>query len=202
MAYFGFNQEAQVTTGNVRTTQDLYDSTALPTGPQIISSVQVSKGAKNTLGQAYYEYDATSGFWTKYRYCTFSSSDTTAVIAYPAPVFWVDEYNSVVTGLMSESITTTQQSIAGWMMPNTTDLTTLTLANLKTSFVWVAVGGFVKNAASAASVTLGDWLIGSSGAWVPVRVASGTASGYRLAAYATAAVAGTYYNDIFIVLET
>lgn len=196
MAYFGFNEQTQITTQNVRTTLDLYNASLLQTGPTASSG-----GAMNTLGQAYYDYDPTYGFWTKYRYVKYKSTDATAMVGYPAPVFWTDEYKTTVSSKMSEGLPATQQSLAGWLMLNTTDLSTITLALLQSNYCFIAVGGFVKAGASAASIVKGDWLIGGATPWVPVRVASGTPTGYTQGAYALSNVSSSK-SDLFIVLES
>jgi hypothetical protein len=200
MAQYGASlQTAQVTTGNVRTTIDTYVATGTITPYQ-------PNGARNPVGMKYYDNTPSTtypnGLPAAYRYVRYSSTANAAVIAYPGPVFWTDIGKTTVTSTMSEGLTATQQSLAGWLMPNSTDISGLTAAILNGNWVWICVAGVVLNAASAASIAKGDFLIGSSGAWVPVRVASGTAPTYLLGALALADVAGSYYNTIDVKVES
>ena len=124
--------------------------------------------------------------------------------AYPAPVFWVDEQLTTVSDKMSEGFTATQQSLAGWLMVNTTDLSTATITLLNNngygSGVFICVAGFVA-AGYASTANAGDWLIGGATAWTPVVVAGGTATGYKVGAYALG-TASSSNADIFVTVES
>ncbi len=200
MAQYGSSiQTMQITTGKARTTLDTYVASGTPTP-------YLPNGAKAQLGAAYYDNTPSTtypnGLPAKYRYVRYNSTANAAVSAYPAPVFWSDKAHTTVTSTMSESLTGTQQDIAGWLMINSTDLTTLTATILNGNFVWVCVAGLVTTAASAGSTAAGDWLIGSATAWLPVLVAGGTQSGYKYAAYALEAVSVNVTNNIFVICES
>lgn len=201
MAQYGSSiQTMQITTGKARTTMDTYVASGTPTP-------YLPNGAKAQLGAAYYDNTPSTtypnGMPAKYRYVRYNSTANAAVIAYPGPVFWTDKARTTVSSTMSEGLTGTQQDIAGWMMINSTDVSTLTAAILNGNFVWICVAGLVTVAASAASMAAGDWLIGDgSTAWLPVRVAGGTQSGYKYAAYALEAVSVAVTNNIFVICES
>lgn len=213
MAQYGASyQSMEIFTGNPRTVLDplVANTYSAPTG-----AYEPPYGQLNNLGASYFDNTGKAtlngtvtftpfGVPTKYRYVKYLSTDTTAVKGYPSPVFWVDEQMTTVSDKMSEGYTTTQQSIAGWLMVNSTDLTTLTITILNNSGngsgVLIAVAGFV-SAAGAAAAGAGDWLIGGATAWTPVVVASGTSTGYRQAAYALTA-ASSNQADIFVTVES
>lgn len=211
MAQYGYSSQlSEVFTGNVRTVMDpLSASTSF-------TNLNPPVGALNPFGTVYMDNapSATlngtvtklpSGIPSKYRYVKYLSTDTTAVKAYPSPVFWVDEQMTTVSDKMSEGYTTTQQSIAGWLMVNSTDLTTLTITLLNNggngSGVFICVAGFVSNA-NVVTASAGDWLIGGATAWTPVAVASGTSTGYKQAAYLLVASVSNAAADIFVEVES
>ena len=182
--------------GNPRTTMDVYSTTPGPYPPY---------NQKAQLGAEYIDNTPSTTYpWgvpAKYRYVRYNSTANAAVVAYPAPVFWTDEGHTTVSSTMSEGVTATQQDLAGWMMLNSGDQTSLTAAILNGNFVYICVAGLVLGAASAASIVAGDWLIGGATAWTPVRVASGTATGYKQGAIALTAVSSSK-SDIFVVVES
>ena len=161
MAQYGSAyQTLEIFTGNVRTVQDLLAATSVggTTAINYTANAAYPNNQLNYFGSVYYDNDPSvkiagtltacpNGVPSKYRYVKYLSTDTTAVKTYPAPVFWVDEQMTTVSDLMSEGITGTQQSIAGWLMVNSTDLTTLTITNLNNSGngcgVLICVAGFV-----------------------------------------------------------
>jgi hypothetical protein len=210
MAQYGYSkQSTEVFTGNVRTVMDvLTSSTNYAAGP--------NQSALNPFGQVWADNaqsaklegtltQTPNGIPSKYRYVKYLSTDTTAMKAAPAPVFWVDEQMTTVSNKMSEGFTGTQQSAAGWLMVNTTDLTTATITLLNNngygSGVFICVAGFVAGA-YVVTGSAGDWLIGGATQWTPVNVASGTATGYRLAAYYLQASVSNANADIFVVVES
>ncbi len=198
MPLYGQSQQSmQVTTGNFRTTMDAYQAST------VVQPYQPN-GAKAIVGGAIYDDTPSvtypNGILSKYRYVRYNSTANAAVVAFPAPVFWTDEAKTTVTSTLTESISATVQDIAGWLMPNSTDISGLTAALLNGNWVWICVAGYVKGGAAAAG-SAGDWLVGSSGAWVPVVVASGTNTGLRKAAYLMANAAASI-ADIFVTVES
>lgn len=182
--------------GSPRTYMDVYTTVPGPYPPY---------GQKAPLGAAYMDNTPSTTYpWgvpAKYRYVRYNSTANAAVVGYPAPVFWTDAGRTTVTSTMSEGITATQQDLAGWMMLNSGDQTALTATILNGNFVFICVAGLVTGAASAASIAAGDWLIGGATAWTPVRVAGGTASGYKIGAYALTAVSSSK-SDIVVQCES
>lgn len=192
MAQYGPSlQTAQITTGNVRTTVDAYDSTKL------------NNGAKNPLGASYYDNTVSlanpNGVFGKFRYVRYNSVTNAAVKAFPGVVFWADNTYTTVTSTVSEAVDTTVSSIAGYLMPNSTDISGFTAALLNGNYVWIQVGGWIKGAAAAASTAVGDAVIGLN-TWVPGRTALNTAPLNRVLAWALTAVASNV-SDMMIVVE-
>ncbi len=196
MQYGPSIQTADIETQNVRTNYDAYTTTPNRLQPN---------GARNPVAAAYYDDTATTtyvnGVPAKYRYLRYNSSNNATVVAYPAPVFYSDIGRTTVTSKMSEGYTATQQDLAGWLMPNSGDLTSLTAALLNGNWVWVCVAGLVTGAASAGSVVKGDWLIGGATPWVPVRVQPVTGTGYLVGAYALTNVSSSK-SDIIVLVES
>jgi hypothetical protein len=144
-----------------------------------------------------------SGLWVKY--VLYKSTDTTAVVTGPAPVYWTDETYTQVTDVVAESQDVNANSIAGWLMPNTTALgTAFTIAVLRNgglgSYVFIGLQGFIAGASVAALTAKGDAVIGlAASPWVPGRVAAGTAPTNLVAAWALTAVAAGL-SDVQAVL--
>lgn len=191
--YAPSDQNIQVTTGNVRTVLDVRDTT------------KPNNGAPNALGSSYYDNPTSTanpnGVPVKYRYVRYNSTANSAVKAAPGLVYWVDNTYTTVTSTMSEGITGTLNDVAGFMMVNSTDLTTLTATLLNGNFVWICVGGYVKAAIVAAATAVGDAEVGGGAAWVPVRVASGTAPTGRPAGFALTAISGST-ADVYVTCES
>ena len=99
---------------------------------------------------------------------------------------------TTVSGAIGDGVTGTAQDVAGIMMLNTTDLSTITATILNNgtagSGIWICVGGFCKGVNAPASTAVGDYLVGS-GSFVLARVAAGTASTFVPVATALTAVA-------------
>lgn len=194
----------RITTGNVRTTFDAFTpapgpSTPGPTPPPF-------NGLANPLGTTFLDQggpDSNSGTLVQlplnqvalYKYVLFKSTSNPALLASPGLVYYVDAAATTVTGVASESFSTTGNSLAGWMMPNTTDLSALTAAILNNgangSGVWICIGGYVKAATAITSTAVGDSLVGGGAtAFTPGRVGSGTASTFAKFATALTALSG------------
>lgn len=161
----------RVSSGNVQTTLD-------PT-------------ARNTLGALYSPppsasavFSTTAGSSTpgfgaqpvyKYVYFYDAAALTGTMQAAPAPVYYIDESFTTVTGNAADAYFTTGGAcIAGYLMPNTTALgTSLTGANwylqLSQSYVHMAIGGLVQNCYAPTTQTnpgQGAYIVGSTtGSW-------------------------------------
>ena len=181
---------------------------------------QSTNGAANPLGSLYYlgpgegglqsqQYlsataskGAGSGLWVKY--VLYKSTDTSAVQAGPAPVYWTDETYTQVTDIESESATATTNSVAGWLLPNTTVLSTaFSITVLRNggngSYVFIGLSGWIGGCFIGASSVKGYGLIGSATAWTPVQLTNATTAptakmlGYCLQ---TVANSGTTLCDV------
>lgn len=184
MAQFGPTNQT-VEFRNPRTQVDFPILTAVSVGP--FPSPQLP----NQLGVVYYDNAVTianpNGTPTKYRYVRFVATATPAIQATPAPVWWTDATMTAVTATSAESWAgANSQAFAGFMMPNSTDVSTLTTALLKANGgagVWIAVAGIVTGVASPAAAA-GDNLFASTADWA-------TTNGFvKITAGVTVATAG------------
>lgn len=205
-------QTAQISTGNVRTNIDVFDST------------KIVNGAQNPLGSKYYDVGYTPlsslggtavltfpglfGSPVAYRYVRYNSTANVDFQAAPAAVWWTDNTFTTVTSTLSEAFggTTGGPSYpAGLMMINTTDFPgSLTGAQLKAkvngNFVWIVVFGLVKGVVSAAAAA-GDKLMATQADWSTTggfsKVTVSAAATSRIFGYAAAASA----SDVLVVCE-
>jgi hypothetical protein len=193
----------RITTGNVRTTYDLFTPAPGPTTPG--PTPFFSGGLAAPLGTTFMDQggpDSVSGTLTQlpllsvalYKYVLYKSATNPALVTAPGLVYYTDETFTVVSGARADGFTTTENSLAGLLMPNTTDLPNLTATILNNggngSGVWICIGGFVKAATSIAATAVGDTLVGSGTAFTPARVASGTAPTFTKTMTALTAIAG------------
>lgn len=166
----------QITTGNVRTTLDTV--------------------AQNELGTKW--TDPVNG--VAYRYVQFISTASPAAQASPAACWWTDAAHTKVCATLSECYDGKSSSAAGLFMPNTTDISGLTIATLKNKYAWVCVGGVVTAVTSPAAAA-GDAIIATQADWTTTggmgKVTDGTAPTNRVLGYAKAASA----DAINVVLE-
>jgi hypothetical protein len=202
--YNGAPPTAEVTTGNVTTTYDVYSSTAGTT-----------YGAKAPVGALLYDAgDLVGGYtfpsWGKptvYKYVWYNSATNPALIARPGVVYFISNDLGVVSGTEADGLTGTTSDAAGIMMVNTTALSSLTATILNNSgsvtvsggsltaisggsWVWIAVGGYVKGANAPGSTAVGDQLYGTSGNFTLARVAvSNSTGGVAAPLFATAITA-------------
>lgn len=201
MGFFGGqNYTGQVTTGNVRTTYDLYNASVpfnnqkCPLGSLIYDVI----GADSISGKL-----TPAGAMTVYKYVLYKSTTNPALLASPGVVYYTDETGTIVSGAMADGVFNGANAVAGYMMPNTTDIAGLTAAILNNgglgSYVWIAVGGFVGGATAVAATAVGDALIGSATAFTPGRTAAGTAPTNRVLAFAQTAIAGGV-SDVMVDL--
>lgn len=181
MGTFPFVPTPEVFTGNPATVNDPFDAT------------KINQGARMFLGTAFYQTDST-GRLLKYRYVRYNPTAAVVLAASNVPgiVYWKDNTFGVVTPTMSESTTTTLNSLAGWL---------LNVNAVAGNYVCIQVRGYLASANVAASTALGDNLVGGGAALVTVRVASGTAPTSKLVAgIALAAVSGGLAN-VFTCVE-
>ena len=126
-----------------------------------------------------------------YKYLYYNSTTNPAVVAGPAPVYYTDETFTTVSGNAAEAfITVNGCCLAGYLMPNTTDISGLTAAELITSYVFVQIGGLLTAAWGPTSGTLGIGLaIGAAttGNWATI----GTATLPKIAGFQMTAAASS-----------
>lgn len=193
MAIFGgSNQLIQIDSGKVRT--QLWNPSLSPI--QVYANI----GEIQVPGQRYFGLGSNSAtaanpFGTPgiYMLVNYKSTANPAPAAAPAPVYWTDNTYTTVSGVESESLLGLN-GIAGYLMVNTTDLTSLTAAMLNGSQTFIQVAGYLIGGIAPASTVAGDWIIGASGNFLPARVASGTAPGFRTYGVAATAVASGLAN--------
>lgn len=183
-----------VSTGSVFTTIDTYNTALL------------NNGAQNVPGATYLEplnparvgtAANGSGLQRYVKYVRYNPTASQAILTGPAPVYWKDETFTTVTGLLSESFLGVSNGFAGWLLYNTTTLSTATAAQINGNFCFICVGGFISGAISVAATAVGDALWGTTGAFTVNRTAAGTAPVNRVAGWALTAVA-TGLSDIYV----
>lgn len=138
----------------------------------------------------------------KYVYFYDASALTGTVQAAPAPVYYIDESFTTVTGNAADAYFTTGGAmVAGYLMPNATSLgTSLTgaqwYAQLSASYCWIQVGGFLPSAlvpSTLGSNAAGNVIQGlTTGSWTSTSnttlQASGRVLGIQLQASAASLV--------------
>ncbi len=193
------NQTVQVTTGNVRTTVDLPNTSLANPFPYPTGVFP------NPLGSVFWDNVVTTanlnGRPTKYRYLQMKLTATPTILTGPSAVWYTDKTMTTITATKSEAWGDVS-SFAGFLMPNSTDISTLTTAILKNgaastgAAVWVAVGGWVDGAVTSAT-TAGDQLFATQADWTTTggfsRVAAGGATVGRISAVALAATPDAVY---------
>jgi hypothetical protein len=124
------------------------------------------------------------GATTIVRYCLYKSSTNPAVVTGPAPVWYVDETFTTVSGAYADAYAADSCYCAGWMLPNSGTVTgvglgttafTATILNNggNGSYVFVAVQGFVPSAKIAAG-SQGNFLYGATGNFTCAAIADGS----------------------------
>lgn len=187
----------RITTGNVRTTYDPYTPSPGATTPG--PTPAPFNGLACPLGSVYMDIggaDSVSGTTTQlpvgqvaiYKYVLYKSATNPAMTTCPGVVYYTDGTGLIVSGTPTDGImgATTDGAAgdgAGYMMLNTTDLTTITAAILNNggngSGVWICVGGFVGAGDVASTHVAGDWVVSQTHAagtaWIPFRLAAAAA---------------------------
>jgi hypothetical protein len=128
---------------------------------------QLDSTAKNNLGALYSPPPiagvtvgaAGAGYGAQpvYKYVYYNSAINPAPVVAPAPVYWLDETFTSVTGAAEEAyapITSANgAAAAGYLGPNTVGYSGLTAALLNQSYCWIQVGGFLGGAFEPSTVT-------------------------------------------------
>lgn len=144
MAFFNVsNQLLQIDTGVVRTY--LYN-------PTLGFAPWAGLGENQVLGQRYIGIAAgsvtasnPSGSPAIFMLVKYESTGKPAPVAAPAPVYWVDNTFTTVTGVESEALLGLSGA-AGYLMPNTTDISGLTDAMLEGALCLIQIGGYLSGA--------------------------------------------------------
>jgi hypothetical protein len=225
MLLYGAGSTARVTTGNVRTTYDLYSpppvySTGGPTPAAffglacplgtVIIDVGGPDSVSGTTTQLPTAANGAPGQVAVYKYVLYKSTTNPAVLGNPGVVYYTDNTGLVVSGAqgdgyIAQTTAASLSDVAGYMMVNSTDLSTLTATLLNNgtsgSGVWICIGGFVKAARSVGSTVPGDYLYGGGTSFTPQRVAahSGTLFADRALAVALTAVSSNG-SDVNVIL--
>ena len=126
----------------------------------------------------------------KYVYFYDAGALTGTLQAAPAPVYWIDESFTTVTGNAANAYSTIGgASIAGYLMPNATALgTNMTGAQwygqLSQSYCWIQVAGFLSGALAPTTQTsagIGNAIAGlTTGSWTSIVNTTVAASGRLL----------------------
>lgn len=209
MIYYGAGSTPSVRTGNVRTTYDPFTPSALAATAAAVGApfnglacplgtVIIDQGGPDSVsGTAAQLPVGTSGIggqFAVYKYVLYKSTTNPAVIGVPGLVYYTDNTGLIVSGSPTDGFigATTAASasdLAGIMMVNSGDLSTLTATLLNNgtggSGIWMCIGGFVKSANCASATVAGDFLIGntttSGTQWASARIAAaGTVTAQRL----------------------
>lgn len=182
------NQLLQIDTGNPRTY--LFNPSL---GLGVITPYQ-GIGENQVLGQRYFDaISATAAnpsgspaIYMLVKYLSNSAiadADLTTAKA-PAPVYWTDNTFTTVTAITTEGIGGTTLGLAfpaGFLLPNTTDISGLTAAMLKGAYCLIQVAGYLKGAymSSSSNAGIGSWIEPAAGTFTSAFVAAGSASTYQ-----------------------
>jgi hypothetical protein len=108
------------------------------------------------------------------KYVYYNSTLNPAPVTAPAPVYWLDESFTQITGAAEEAYNPVVGSangaaIAGYLLPNTVSYSGLTASILNQSYCWIQVGGFLPGAfepSTQTSTTFSNPIYGlGSGNW-------------------------------------
>lgn len=206
-----------VTTGNVRTTWDPVVAVVSSGAGWALGdprSYQLNSGGiglRVPLGYIIGDtggVDSVSGTTTQlplnvvaiYKYVLYKSATNPSLVSAPGYVYYTDETSTVVSGASADGLGGVA-SLAGIMMLNTTDLSTITNTLLQNggngSGVWICIGGFVKAATSITSTVAGSLQIGSGTAFTPAYLAAGASITYVRNASALSSLSGGT-ADVFV----
>jgi len=129
-----------------------------------------------TAGSSTAGFGAPSVF--KYVYFYDASALTGTMQNAPAPVYWIDESFTTITGNAADAYYTAGGAcVAGYLMPNTTALGTSNTgaqwyAQLSQSYVWIQTAGFLSQAYAPTTQTSagqGNYIYGATtGSWASI----------------------------------
>ncbi len=186
MAIFNVsNQLLQIDTGVVRTY--LYNSSTA-------FAPWAGLGENQVLGQRYIgvtntqvpNANSSPAIFMLVQYLSTSAITTAnlTTAAAPAPVYWTDNTFTTVTGITTEGIGGTTLGLnfpAGFLMPNTVSLTSLTAAGLVGSLCLIQVAGYLKGAymSSSANAGIGAWIVPVAGTLSSAFIAAGSSATYQ-----------------------
>lgn len=132
----------------------------------------------------------------KYVYFYDANALTGTMQAAPAPVYWIDESFTTVTGHAADAYSSAAASVAGYLMPNTTALGSSNTGaqwylQLSQSYVWIQIGGFLSQALAPTTQT-------SAGIGNPIYYSTGTdwASTVNTTVAASSRQMGTQWSAI------
>ncbi len=179
------NQLLQIDTGVVRTY--LYNSSTA-------FAPWAGLGENQVLGQRYIgvtntqvpNANSSPAIFMLVQYLSTSAITTAnlTTAAAPAPVYWTDNTFTTVTGITTEGIGGTTLGLnfpAGFLMPNTVSLTSLTAAGLVGSLCLIQVAGYLKGAymSSSANAGIGAWIVPVAGTLSSAFIAAGSSATYQ-----------------------
>ena len=121
----------------------------------------------------------------------------------PAPVYWTDNTFTPVTGITTEALGGTTLGLAfpaGYLMVNTTDLTTLTAAQLVGAQVLIQVAGYLKGAycSGTSAPGIGSWIVPVAGTLSSNSIAAGSTTTYQPFGRQLTALVSTNYCDVLV----
>jgi hypothetical protein len=149
---------------------------------------------------------STAGFGAQpvVKYVQYKSTSQPTPAAVAAPVYWTDTSFTTVTGNAAEAFSTTGLvGPAGYLLVNTTSVSTLTAAILQSCYVWIQIGGYLAGAYAPAATAIGDAIIGiASGNFVAARSAAGAAPTNRPFGIALSAVSSGTANLLLGATDT
>ena len=177
-----YNPYTRVSSGNVQTT---LDSTARNTVGSIYSPPPPSTSLfSTTAGSSTPGYGAQPVY--KYVYFYDAAALTGTMQAAPAPVYYIDESFTTVTGNAADAYFTTGGAcVAGYLMPNTTALGSSNTGaqwylQLSQSYCFIQIGGFLKGALAPTTLTSagqGSAITGAAtGSWTSITTTTAPAS--------------------------
>ncbi len=139
------------------------------------------------------------GLQQAYKYVRYNPTVTQTLKNGPALVYWKDETFTTVTPLASEAFSGIN-NIAGWLLYNTTALSSATAAQINGNFCWICVGGLLAGAWVTAAAAADASIYGaSSTAFATGTSASGTAPPQKVAGWSLAAAASNLV-DLYVPL--
>jgi hypothetical protein len=137
------------------------------------------------------------GLTAYYKYVRYNPTTTQTIQAGPALLYWKDETFTTVTPLYSEAYLSALQSsgIAGWLLYNTTSLSSAAASLINGNFCWMLIGGFLPGAyVTAGTAGQGIYGVATGAAWATTTTAPAPA---RLAGLVLTA-ASSNLSDLYV----